>query len=288
MSTSRTFLVAARDLDSSRLAVERARLLARARDRIILVHVERKILLPLGAHEARHAIPDAALSIGTAKTWLDELAQSVASDASIEIETVVLEGRAGTVISDFAREVGACAILVAAHRPGIMRAMVFGSTALRILRFAPCPVVVVRDSKVTAYQSAVLAVDLDPAAARVIAAAQNLLPKAQASLLHVYRLVGEGQMRLRGLTEQDLVPLREQALANAEREMAQLGAQIPLANVSLEVGFAGSAIFEFITRQHSNVLVISQHRGSLLEERTLGSVTQFLLYNSPCDLILVP
>jgi len=289
MTTSRSFVVAARDLHSASSAFERARRLARAGDRIILVHAQRQSLLQLlGEGELRHAIPDAAFAGGDANVWLDELAQSFAFDPSVEIETAVLEGRPGTVISDYARQIDASAIVVAAHREGITRAMVLGSTALRILRFAPCPVVVARDRNVTDYQSAVIAVDLDPAAARVIAATQNLLPEAEPTLLHVYRLPGEGQMRLRGLTEQELVPLRERARAEAEGEMARLRTQIPLAKVSLDYGFAGSAILEFVSRQHSNVLVISQHRGSPLEERTLGSVTQFLLYYCPCDLILVP
>ena len=289
MNTSRSFLVAARDLYSGRPAFERARKLAVAGDRIILVHVERKSLLPQPDEgDLPSASPVAPISDGVAMTWLDELAQSFAFDASVAIETVVLEGNPGRVISDYARQVSASAIVVAAHREGIMRAMVLGSTALRILRFAPCPVVVARESKVTEYQSAVIAVDLDPAAARLIAAAQGLLLKAEPTLLHVYRLVGEGQMRLSGLTEQALLALREQARASVEKEMAQLRTQIPLAKVSLEYGFAGSAILEFVTRQNSNVVFISQHRGSQLEERTLGSVTQFLLYHCPCDLILVP
>ena len=193
MTTSRSFVVAARDLHSASSAFERARRLARAGDRIILVHVQRESLLQLlGEGELRHAIPDAAFASGDANVWLDELAQSFAFDPSVEIETAVLEGRPGTVISDYARQIDASAIVVAAHREGITRAMVLGSTALRILRFAPCPVVVARDGKVTDYQSAVIAVDLDPAAARVIAATQNLLPNAEPTLLHVYQLTGEG------------------------------------------------------------------------------------------------
>jgi nucleotide-binding universal stress UspA family protein len=58
--------------------------------------------------------------------------------------------------------------------------------------------------------------------------------------------------------------------------------------VLLEQGFAASAILEIVHNLRPDVLLLSQHRGSLLEQRTIGSVTQFLLYNCPCDLILVP
>lgn len=290
MTISRSFVVAVRDLDSAHLAFERTKRFARSGDRIILVHVERNNLLPLlGAGELRHAIPDAPLAGRISNVWLEDLGRSFAFDPSIEIETLVLEGKPGTAISDYARHIGASAIVVAAHREGIMHAMVFGSTALRILRHAPCPVVVVaRDSSVTEYQTAVVAVDIDPAAERVLATTRDLLPQAELNLLHVYRLHEEGQLRLRGMSEDDLVPLREHVRAEAERGMASLQATVPLAKINLEYGFPGSAILSFVLSQRSNILVISQHRGSQLEERTLGSVTQFLLYNCPCDLVLVP
>ena len=289
MTISRSFVVAVRDLDSARLAFECARRFARSGDRIILVHVERKsLLMLLGAGELRHAVPDAPLADRASNTWLEDLGRSFAFDPLIEIETVVLEGKPGTVISDYARHIGASAIVVAAHREGVLHAFAFGSTALRILRHAPCPVVVARDSSVTEYQTAVAAVDIDPAAERVLATTRDLLPQAELNLLHVYRLHEEGQLRLRGLSEDDLVPLREHVRAEAERGMASLQETVPLAKINLEHGFAGSAILSFILSQRSNILVISQHRGSQLEERTLGSVTQFLLYNCPCDLVLVP
>lgn len=289
MTISRSFVVAARDLDSARLAFECARRFARFGDRIILLHVEHNSVLQLlGAGKLRDAMPDAAIANLKSTTWLEQLGRSFTTDTSCEIEIVILEGKPGTVISDYARQIGASAIVVAAHREGVLHAFAFGSTALRILRHASCPVVVARDSSVTEYLTAVVAVDIDPASERVLATTRDLLPQAELNLLHVYRLHEEGQLRLRGLSEDDLVPLREHVRAEAERGMASFQATVPLAKVHLEHGFAGSAILSFVLSQRSNILVISQHRGSQLEERTLGSVTQFLLYNCPCDLVLVP
>ena len=62
----------------------------------------------------------------------------------------------------------------------------------------------------------------------------------------------------------------------------------PQSSVKLEQGFAASAILEVVREQNPDVLVLSQHRGNLMQERRIGSVAQFLLYNCPCDLILVP
>lgn len=287
MNKPSTFLVAVREPVAAHSAYERASLLAKSGDKIVLAHSDHKgILQLLGEGELRHGILDGKTSNST--SWLEELGSSIDANPKVTIETVLLTGEPGAAIGDYARSIGAAAIIVGAHRGGFVREIVIGSTTLRILRHAPCPVVVARNSSASEYKTAVVAVDIDAAAERVLATSRELLPQAEVNLLHVYRLKEEGKLRLRGLSETDLVPLREEVRAEAERGMAELQAMTPLANVNLEHGFPGSTILSFLLNQRPNVLVISQHRGSKLDERTLGSVTQFLLYNCPCDLILVP
>jgi len=289
MNAIRSFVVAAREPISARLAFQRARLLAHAGDKIVLAHVERGGFLQLlGEGELRHAMPDGQLANWTSTSWLEELGRAIDTDPAITVQVVLLRGNPALVLGDYACSIGAAAIIVAAHREGILRGLAFGSTALRILRHSPCPVLVARDSSVSEYQTAVAAVDIDPASQRVLATTRDLLPQTALSLLHVYRLREEGQLRLRGLSEHDLAPVREQVRAEAERGMASLQATVPLASINLAYGLAGSEILSFILSQRSDILVISQHRGPQTEERVLGSVTQFLLYNCPCDLLLVP
>ena len=290
MKAIRSFVVAAREPVSARSAFERARLLARAGDRIVLAHVERGGFLQLlGEGELRHAIPDGQLSNWTSTSWLEELGRSIDTDPTVTVETVLLRGEPAVAIGDYARSIGAAAIIVATHREGVVREIVIGSTTLRILRHAPCPVVVTRRGPVREYRKAVAAVALDPAAERVIEATLGLLPEAELTLLHVYRIPNESRWRINDVGEKALLePIRKHLQAEAEHEMAKLHTLAPLAKVSLQYGFAASEIFSLVLREWSDVLVISQHRGSLRHERAIGSVPQFLLYNCLCDLVLVP
>jgi len=74
-----------------------------------------------------------------AKTLLTDLAAQEKLDAEIEVH----QGNAAMVILDIAREKGADAIVIASHRPGLQDYFL-GSTAARVVRHAPCSVLVLR------------------------------------------------------------------------------------------------------------------------------------------------
>ena len=60
-----------------------------------------------------------------------------------DVEAVVLTGHAGRTITDYAEKIGADCIIVGSHRPE-MKDFFLGSTAARIMRYAPCSVHVLR------------------------------------------------------------------------------------------------------------------------------------------------
>ena len=60
-----------------------------------------------------------------------------------DVEAVVLTGHPGRTITDYAEKIGADCIIVGSHRPG-MKDFFLGSTAARIMRYAPCSVHVLR------------------------------------------------------------------------------------------------------------------------------------------------
>lgn len=59
------------------------------------------------------------------------------------VEAVVIRGRAGLAIAEFARENGVDLIIVGAQKPGVQDYLL-GSTAARVSRRAPCSVFIMR------------------------------------------------------------------------------------------------------------------------------------------------
>jgi nucleotide-binding universal stress UspA family protein len=60
-----------------------------------------------------------------------------------DVEAVVLTGHPGRTITDYAEKIGADCIIVGSHRPE-MKDFFLGSTAARVMRYAPCSVHVLR------------------------------------------------------------------------------------------------------------------------------------------------
>ena len=69
------------------------------------------------------------------------IAERIGSDKDAEI--VLLNGHAGRTVTDYAEKIAADCIIVGSHRPG-MKDFFLGSTAARIMRYAPCSVHVLR------------------------------------------------------------------------------------------------------------------------------------------------
>lgn len=112
--------------------------------RLMLLHVMEPLAAPDFACfpliEARDKVTRAA------KQRLAALADRFASEGSIK-ETMVRDGRAFQVITDVARESKANLIIIATHGHTGAARLLLGSTTERVVRHAPCPVLVVRETE---------------------------------------------------------------------------------------------------------------------------------------------
>jgi len=80
---------------------------------------------------------------GKAKAALRELAGAEFPD-SISVRVIVRKGRAFDQIAAIARDIHADIILIASHGHTGLKHMLLGSTAERVVRHAPCPVLILR------------------------------------------------------------------------------------------------------------------------------------------------
>jgi len=289
MNAGRTIVVAVRDPDSANVALQRAMLLSDpSQDRLLLVHVSRLATLKriLELHPAPYPLPESG-GVPERHEWVRELAESAIA-AGYDARFEVLAGEAGVAIADIGRRENAAFVVVSTHREGQARELFVGSTALRILRSSDCPVVVARGVKAQPYRRAVIGIDLDETGQRVALASTTMLGDVDIDLVHAYRVPQESQLRMRGVEQEEILKLREYARSDLKPHLEAYRSAFPRAAIHLEHGFAASVILDHVLRLRPDVLVVGKHRGSSTEERVLGSVTQFLLYSCPTDLLLVP
>ena len=287
MTAGSLIVVGAREEASGRIALQQATQLAPSnRDRIRLVHVSR---LPALQRVLEALTPQRTAPAGhdpDRYQWLQRLADSAGKDGPA-VSFEVLDGEPDTAITDHARQADADLIIVATHREGQSREMFIGSTDLRILRSAHCPVLIARGRSAQPYRRAMVAIDLDESGQRVALAANTLLADAAIDLVHAYQ-VPEEQLRLRGLAEKELASLRELMRADLEERLNAFALAFPSATTHLEQGFVASVILDLVLRFRPDVLVLGKHRGTSSDERAIGSIAQFLLYTCPTDFMLVP
>lgn len=289
MRKAGTYIVAVRDEASSGPALACALRMAAAGDRVVIAHARRQSLLGLIAAGAqRAALPEESVASLLGDEWVDDLRQRVEPPQGVVVESAVLDGEPGLALCALASRLGAVAIVAAPARVGMLREMLVGSTLLRLLRHAPCPVVVARQPVAGRWRSATAAVTADPTGERVIDAARALLPDATLTLLHAWRVPDEGRLRVRGMAQAGIDSVRAYVRNSAEAALAPLRARAGDATLELHHGHASTVILEWGMKERPDLLLIAAHRGAHSEERLLGSVTQFVLYNWPGDLLLVP
>lgn len=107
----------------------------------------RAVLLPtLIGSVPEVALPpsfDSSAERQAVQEYLDLLAQGVRS-GGVEVSTHVLEGPPGDVVVQHAQATGAGLMVISFHGRGGLRRWLQGSTAERIARRSPCPVLVVK------------------------------------------------------------------------------------------------------------------------------------------------
>ena len=205
----------------------------------------------------------------------------------------VVTGRASTVISTCARELGAGLIALGAHGAGIVQELSLGGTAIKVLRASSCPVLVVRREPRIAYETIFVATDFSATAMRAWRAAGDLLSGATYGAVSAYSVAMEGRMRVAGATAEDIERSRQQEREMAQRNMDAFAMQPGFDGASavrtlVRHGYPAPVLVEESQRLGADLLVVGKHGASVLDERLLGSVTLNVLHHAPCDVLLVP
>lgn len=181
-------------------------------------------------------------------------------------------------------------LVCGAKGESFIRHHALGTTALRLLSTARCPVLVVKQPPHEPYNRLLIAVDFSPTSMRSIQHARRLAPKAELVLLHVFDVPFEGHLRHACVEEDAINHYRIMARQEATRKMQALRSQAGLTTADSSMlilqGDPALRITEQEQERGCDLIVMGKQGENRIEDLLLGSVTQHVLAESQGDVLI--
>ncbi len=113
--------------------------------KLFLIYVVEPIIYPADFSMGQVTFPSAEVDLNErARTELENLAKAEIGD-SLKYEIIIKTGKPFAEINDTASEIDADLIIIATHGHTGVEHLLFGSTAEKVVRKAPCPVLTLRE-----------------------------------------------------------------------------------------------------------------------------------------------
>lgn len=293
MTTTATIMALTDFSPAAEQACRRAAQLARDLDaRLHLVHVmpERPVsaldpLLPGSIEVIRGMVRD------TARHSLQQLADHLCMELKVPAAPVLREGRLLPTLLEEADRLGASLLVMGAEGQSALRPFLLGSTAERLLHKSSRPSLVVKAAAREPYQRVLVPVDFSADSAAALRLAEQLLPEAGITVLHVYDPEFTDVM-VDWPTEDALACYHEEeerqaAAALATFMQATTGTHRHLSTV-LKSGQARQCILETASALQTDLIVMGSQGHDFMEQTLLGSHTRHVLAESSCDVLINP
>ena len=271
-------------------AVMRAALLAaREQADLLVLHTTPR----LSALEAAFGLDD-ALPIrmhAAAEANLRALVDKISFVEPGRVRTEIAQGSAHRAVADACEVFQPDLVVIGAHGRGQLQQFFLGGTAARILAQATCPVLVARKPARVDYRRALAAVDLGPRSRAVLLATRVVASQAQVTSTHAYQAPFESSLRYKNFPEQDIMRYAELESVAARRKMDDLLSDPDLAGSDVERrivhGLPNPSLPDAIRALDADLIVMGKHGGSRIGEAVMGSISRFLAYYAPCDVLVV-
>jgi len=228
--------------------------------------------------------------IAEAKRTLDQVATDIAGEHHVPVTSRVEIGVVLTEILTVAEQADLLVMGACGMNP--IRDLILGSTAERLLGKCMRPALVVKRAPQDTYRRVIVPVDFSPYSASVLMAAMRIAPKSQIYVCHAFDVPFEGKLWIAGASDEKIHKYRAQARQQALTAIRDLieriggGSVFPMSSV-VERGDATRVILDKEAEYNPDLIVISKHGRSALEEFFLGSVTRHILSDSQCDVLVV-
>lgn len=271
--------------------VDRALLLAKQhKARLVLVHV----IENLSAHGAWKG--------GGANQFLPVLKQQ--AEARIKaliahampegpVEIIIEAGAPYELVTHVLSTERAGLLVIGPGRPHTIRERLFGSTADRLVRLAPGPTLVVRNTYAAEYKKVAVAVDFSTLSAAALQAVGHMAPDASVDLVHFVDvpLQFEDAMMRVGTSQADIERYRKDRAKAARKELhafvAEQDCLAATARLRVLHGDPSDSLVALSRNGRIELLAMGSRGQNIVSRTLLGSVAQRLLHAAGCDLLMI-
>ncbi|HEX8941669.1 MAG TPA: universal stress protein [Gemmatimonadaceae bacterium] len=262
---------------------------------IILVHVfDPPDQPPFG----RHLLPAPADIEAEAREYAATRLHEVATFLSPETPRCeVRVGKPYEQITAAAREMGADLIVVGPHGDRPRPSKFLGTTAERIVRTSPVPVLVATNPPVGRPRTLLVPVDDISVTPTLLARTRDLAADfdADVTLLHVWSNAVYSHVASMSYAakaneaeaREDITNELRDAGLHWLREIARTGIDRDRVSAAVTHGKPGDATIELATAMHADLIVLGRRGTGLVAPALLGSTVGTVLHGSPCPVLVI-
>lgn len=281
---------------ASQAAVERALQLACGWSaRLTLQHVVSSSfwddVISTAASAAGVDTPAPAAAEAAAAEALRRRATEIEAASGVRCDVAVSTGRAAGALAHAAESAGADLLVIGAHGAHPVRDLLVGTTAQKLLRISPCPVLVVRRKPTAEYRTVLAPTDFSAPSRAALQTCIGLLPQATVHVAHAFELPYEGLARYASVDPDTLVRYQREARARLHETLRNFADEVGVAPgrrvLHVAHGYAPKCIDQWIETTGADLVVIAAHGKSELEATFLGSVSLHTVMAAHCDVLLL-
>ena len=263
-------------------AIERAaRLASQHHAELTVVHVVDEDL-PTSIADAQAA---------AARQAIEEHVQTLAAGEGPRIAVEVVFGSGSADILDMSEKTQAEMIVLGMHRKDALLDIFRGTTAERVVRTSTVPVLLVRERAGHPYGRIMVGVDFSVYSRRAVEFAARLVPDGEFHLVHAYDVPFsafiQGQDTRREISKRVAAQFQEMV----EKEMAAFLSTVEGKAVKFEQvmqqGVAHEVLHQQVAKLKPDLLVVGTHGKTGVARAVLGSMSEDLLRDPPCDVLAV-
>jgi nucleotide-binding universal stress UspA family protein len=186
-----------------------------------------------------------------------------------------------------------------------LKHLALGSTAERVVRHSPCPVLVVRGNdrknkegangksqRATGFKRILVPIDFSACSMKGLAYAKKLAKEFDASLVLFHSVHFQYYITSDEYARYDLPLLMQQAEEIARKRMRDLVGKTNWKGIkvesSLQIGHAGYQVCGHARNYSADLIVTSTHGITGLKHILLGSTAEYVVRHAPCAVLVVP